>query len=83
MKLEVNLPADLETIIKKQAEQSGVDLHTHILHTLRRSCKEPTQSNLVSDERFAAGIERLRSIHARANPNFDDSRASIYAGRGE
>ena len=83
MKLEVNLPADLETIIKKQAEQSGVDLHTYVLQTLRRNCKEPTLANLVSDKELAASIERLRAIHAKANPNFDDSRASIYAGRGE
>lgn len=83
MKFEVNLPADLETIIKKRAEQSSVDLHTYVLQKLRGSSEEAALRNMVSDEQFAASIERLRAIHASANPNFDDSRASIYAGRGE
>ena len=83
MNLVVYLPADLEAIIKKRAEQSGDDLPTYVLQTLRGSSEEAALTNMVSDEQFAASIERLRAIHANANPNFDDSRDSIYAGRGE
>ncbi len=83
MNLQVNLPADLEAMIKKRAEQAGVDLPTYVLQTLRASGDEAGNSNPVSDEQFAASLHRLAAIHANANPNFDDSRESIYAGRGE
>lgn len=83
MNLQVNLPADLEAIIKKRAEQAGVDLPTYILLTLRASGEDASNPKPVSDEQFAASLHRLAAIHANANPNFDDSRESIYAGRGE
>jgi hypothetical protein len=43
----------------------------------------PSQPTNVSDEQFAASLERLRAIHKAANPHFDDSRGSLYSGRGE
>lgn len=83
MNLQVNLPADLEAIIKKRAEQAGVDLPTYVLLTLRASGEDTSNPNPVTDEQFAASLHRLAAIHANSNPNFDDSRESIYAGRGE
>ncbi len=83
MNLVVNLPAELEAIIKKQAELAGVDMSTYVLQTLRETSEELTTPKSVSNEQFAASIERLYKMHANANPNFDDSRESIYAGRGE
>jgi len=81
MNLIVNLPADLEASLKKRATEAGVDLSTYVLQRLRFD--ESVQSTNVSDEQFAAGLARLRVIHHRANPNFDDSRESIYSDRGE
>lgn len=81
MNLIVNLPADLEASLKKRAEQAGIDLSTYVLQMLRT--EELSQPTNVSDEQFAASLERLRTIHKAANPHFDDSRDSIYSGRGE
>lgn len=83
MNLQVNLPADLEAIIKKRAEQTGVDLPTYVLLTLRASGEDTANPNPVTDEQFAASLHRLAAIHANSNPNFENSRESICAGRGE
>ena len=82
MNLVLNLPADLEAIIKKRAEQAGLDVSAYVLQTLRGSDFELTEAS-ISNEQFEASLNRLREIHAKASPTFDDSRESIYEGRGE
>lgn len=81
MNLIVNLPADLEASLKKRATEAGVDLSTYVLQMLQ--IDESVQPTSVSDKQFASGLARLRAIHQQANPNFDDSRESIYSDRGE
>lgn len=81
MNLIVNLPADLEATLKKRATEAGVDLSTYVVQMLR--AEDLAQVPSVSDEQFASGLAKLRAIHQQANPNFDDSRESIYGDRGE
>jgi hypothetical protein len=83
MNLMLNLPADLEAILKKRAEQAGLDIPAYVLQTLRGSDVELTGESLVSNEQFEASLHRLREIHSKVAPGFDDSRESIYEGRGE
>jgi hypothetical protein len=83
MNLVLNLPADLEAIIKKRAEQAGLDVPAYVLQTLRISDLELTGEPSISNEQFEASLNRLREIHAKVPASFDDSRESIYEGRGE
>lgn len=83
MNLVLNLPADLEAIIKKRAEQAGLDIPAYVLQTLRVSDLEPEGESSISNEQFEASLNRLREIHAKVPFAFDDSRESIYEGRGE
>ena len=78
MTLALNLPADLEAIIKKRAEQAGLDIPAYVLQTLRVSDLEPAGESSISNEQFEASLNRLREIHANASPTFDDSRDSMY-----
>ncbi len=83
MNLVLNLPADLEAIIKKRAEQAGLDIPTYVLQTLRDSDLELTGEPSISNEQFEASLNRLRELHSKVPATFDDSRESIYEGRGE
>jgi hypothetical protein len=83
MNLVINLPPDLEAILKKRAEQVGLDISTYVLQTLRIADFDQAGDASISNEQFEASLERLREIHASAPTRFDDSRESIYEGRGE
>ncbi len=83
MNLVLNLPADLEAIIKKRAAQAGLDIPDYVVQTLRWSDLELTGEPSISNEQFEASLNRLRQIHAEVPAAFDDSRESIYKGRGE
>ncbi len=83
MNLVLNIPADLEEKIKKRAEQAGMDVPTYVLQTLRVSDLELAGEPPISNEQFEASINRLHEIHAKVPSDFDDSRESIYEGRGE
>jgi hypothetical protein len=83
MNLVIDLPADLEAILKKRAEQVGLDIPTYVLQTLLISDFDPAGDASISNEQFEASLKRLLEIHASAPAQFDDSRESIYEGRGE
>lgn len=83
MNLVLNIPADLEDIIKKRAEQAGLDIPAYVLQTLRVSDLGLAGEPSISKEQFEASLNRLHEIHARVPSDFDDSRESIYEGRGE
>ena len=83
MNLTLNVPSDLESFIKKRAEEAGVDVQAYVLQSLRNVEEDWCSDRPISDEQFAASLERIKAIHHSANPNFDDSRESIYADRGE
>lgn len=83
MNLVLNLPADLEAILKKRAEQAGLDIPTYVLQTLRISDFDQAGDASISNEQFEASLKRLGEIHATVPAQFDDSRKSIYEGRGE
>jgi hypothetical protein len=44
---------------------------------------DPAGDASISNEQFEASLKRLLEIHASAPAHFDDSRESIYEGRGE
>lgn len=82
MNLVLNLPADLEAILKKRAERAGLDIPAYVLQTLRISDLELNGEQSVTDEQFEASLNRLREIHSHVPSTFDDSRESIYGGPG-
>lgn len=83
MNLVLNLPADLEAIIRKRAEEAGLDIPAYVLRALRVSDLEGAGEPSITNEQFEASLNRLREIHEKVPVTFDDSRESIYEGRGE
>ena len=83
MNLVLNLSPDLEADLKKRAEQAGLDMPTYVLQTLRTTDLEQVGDISISNEQFDVSLKRLFEIHANVPAHFDDSRESIYEGRGE
>jgi hypothetical protein len=83
MNLKIDLPADLEAIIKKRAEQAGLDIPAYVVQTLRILDLDQVVDTSITNEQFEASLQRLSEIHANVPAQFDDTRDSIYEGCGE
>ena len=82
MTIAIDLDSRMHTRLEQQARASGKDVATYIAETLETALAETGQIDAVPEcsersemlARFDAWASRRRSW----NPNFDDSRESIY-----
>ena len=83
MNLRIELPPSLEQNLKMRAAETGQDLQSFVLAAL--SSLEPIKSEVakLTSEEFGSRLDALAKLHLTAPASFDDSRESIYAGRGE
>jgi hypothetical protein len=89
MAVMLNLPAETERILKDKAEKAGLTLQRYLQGLAEReatlpSGTVPSPSSLSAEEWSAAW--RAWANSDRQLPSglaIDDSRESIYAGRGE
>lgn len=90
MTLHIDLPAAVETALLAQAAAEGKDVSTLVAEAVAQRLTEsaasapdrsPTSPKASQgfDQRLHAWIE----LHPRTVTAVDDSRESIYAGRGE
>jgi hypothetical protein len=81
--ISINLPPEIEEVLAKRAEAVGKDVTTFVQDFMtERFGPEISTEKPKTFEEFEA---RLMKMHERriVPGNFDDSRESIYAGRGE
>lgn len=85
MSLSVSFPADIEAILRQRALALGKDVNVFVreivfaeVASIVSDCKRQ-ESHVEFMQRLDAMIQR----HGIRNGHFDDSRESIYAGRGE
>ena len=86
MNLSVNVPPNLEDILKTQANAAGKDVESFVLETLEQALVQSTQQQLkhaLTHEQFREQLQHFIDLHPRGDSSMDDSRESIYAGRGE
>lgn len=86
MNLRVNVPPNLEDILKTQANAAGKDVESFVLETLEQALVQSTQQPLkhaLTHEQFREKLQHIIDLHPRGDSSMDDSRESIYAGRGE
>jgi hypothetical protein len=82
MVINLQLGADIEQQLKEQAARTGQSLEEYLAITLREAARANGGVSLSPQERsaewraFAAGLRPTPTLA-------DDSRESIYAGRGE
>ena len=86
MNLSVNVPPSLEDVLKTQASAAGKDVETFVLETLEQALGQSTQQPLklaLTHEQFREKLQHMIDLHPGGNSSMDDSRESIYSGRGE
>jgi hypothetical protein len=88
MQLNISLPAEIETALRRRAAAAGQDVDTFVARVVTDELTDEIESAVTrpkyrSHEEFKAKLDEIIQRHNVRNGNFDDSRESIYAGRGE
>jgi plasmid stability protein len=85
MNVNINFPAEIETTLLRRAAAAGKDVETLVkeLVTERLAEESPAPAKLGSHDEFMAKLHEVIDLHPVSNGSMDDSRESIYAGRGE
>jgi plasmid stability protein len=84
MSVSIDLPADVESALRGRAAAAGTDLSTFIRQVVTESLEDdetPATPTLPTD--FAHRLDAWIRLHPVHDHAIDDSRESIYAGRGE
>jgi hypothetical protein len=85
MTLTLHLPAETESKLRQQAELSGQDLSEFVLQAVSEKLADAEmQTQPASDnDEWTKKLRTFIARHPVVNHFVDDSRDSIYAGRGE
>jgi hypothetical protein len=85
MTFDLNLSREAETRLRELAAAAGQDLQAFVLQTLneRLSEYEPQPTVVRTNEEWTARLRSCIQLHPLVTHLVDDSRESIYAGRGE
>ena len=84
MNLLLNLPADIETKLLEQAAHTGKSPETLVLEAIEEKLSPEDSPVMLPLDRWHAKFnEFLASLPRSKATSVDDSRESIYEGRGE
>lgn len=86
MTLTIELSVELEDIIRQRASRAGIDIETFVSNLVANELGDEMDTpprHKVSHEEFQRRLDQFIRDYGVHNGNFDDSRESIYAGRGE
>jgi hypothetical protein len=83
--VSIDFPAEIETSLLRRAAAAGKDVETIVQELVAERLAEeaPPQARAASHDEFMAKLQRFIDLHPASNGSVDDSRESIYAGRGE
>ncbi len=85
MNVSINIPAEIETTLLRRAAATGKDVETIVKEFVVERLAEEShpQSRVASHDEFMAKLDAIIDLHPMSNGSVNDSRESIYAGRGE
>ena len=83
MNVSVSFPDEIESAIRRRAAAVGKDLATFVAEIVTEQMSEGEPKAKVSPEIFAERSVAWIRLHPVLDHVIDDSRESIYAGRGE
>lgn len=83
MILNLHVPADEEARLRAAAAAAGQDVETFVLNAVGKRLSEevPTEPPLSKDD-FQAWLNKSIALRPQVTHFVDDSRESIYEGRG-
>lgn len=87
MTVHLELPPDVEQALRARAAAEGKDVDALVaevvVEQLAESHSRGPSSASISRAEFVARLRRVAAMHPGSGGRMDDSRESIYAGRGE
>jgi hypothetical protein len=89
MTLHIELPVAIEAALLARAAAEGKDVSTFVTEAVAERLAAPETETggraraVRSPQGFAERLQALIDLHPRTGRPVDDSRESIYAGRGE
>jgi hypothetical protein len=83
MSLTIELPAEVEDVMRRRAEAAGQDLATFVRQVVTECAGEGEDASRapLAPAEFARRLEAWIALHPVVNQAVDDSRESIYAGQ--
>ncbi len=84
MNIKINLPDKLESILRERAAKEGVPIESFVIQAVTdRLADSNVDTNPISTSNFSQWLREWSSRFPKLGQRVDDSRESIYAGRGE
>jgi hypothetical protein len=83
MNLRIDLPPSLEQSLRQRASEAGMDVESFVMQSIRETLNEADVPLHPSTSDFGVWLSEVRSLVPQVSHFIDDSRESIYAGRGE
>ncbi len=86
MQLNIEIPAEIESSLTQQAAEEGIDVASFVRKVLDERlamASQPATKRHLSHAEFRRSLHEIIDLHAPSKAGVDDSRESIYAGRGE
>jgi hypothetical protein len=82
--LRIEVPANLENLLKERAKQAGVPVESFVLQSVTDRLGQPEAiDRAINAEEFSLWLRKWADRFPKLEHPVDDSRDSIYAGRGE
>ena len=84
MSISINFKPEVEAALAKRAEIAGMDVPTLIEELVaERLADDLSKPKRLTPEEIMARVEAIANRHPGVSTFADDSRESIYDGRGE
>ena len=84
MNIKINLPDELESILRERAAKAGIPIESFVIQAVaERLADSDEDENPISTSNFSQWLREWSSRVPKLDQPVDDSRESIYAGRGE
>ncbi len=85
MNVSISIPSEIEATLRRRAAAVGKDVATFVQEIISERLAEvaSVDSGATSRKEFAVKVREIIHLHPVSNESVDDSRESIYAGRGE
>ena len=82
--MQLNLPPSTESLLRQHAIAAGKDLESFAIQFLQQQLEshEPSNPAEQNHDDWVAAITAWSNSHPRTTRLVDDSRESIYEGRG-
>jgi len=82
MNLRIQIPEHLNSILVARAAESGKDIESYVVDAICEQLEVPNPIASTSSD-FDSWLVEVRKLVPTVVTSVDDSRDSIYAGRGE